>query len=89
MFQEEFDVHLYCKKVLIKKNCREIIPNYLRFVKGVVDCEDLPLNISREHYQDSLLMAKLKSIITKRIIKELELQANSDAEAYLTWFNDF
>ena len=47
---EDHDIHLYCKKILIKKNCRELIANYLRFIKGVVDCEDLPLNISREGY---------------------------------------
>jgi len=41
---------LYSKKVLIKKNCRELLPNYFRFIKGVVDCEDIPLNISRENY---------------------------------------
>ena len=45
---EEMELNLYSRKVLIKAKCREILPNYLRFVKGVVDCEDLPLNISRE-----------------------------------------
>lgn len=86
---EEFDVHLYSKKILIKKNCRELLPNFLRFVKGVVDCEDLPLNISRENYQDSALIAKLKSIISKRVIREIENQANSDPASYLAWYNDF
>jgi TNF receptor-associated protein 1 len=47
---EEMDVHLYSRKILIKRQCKEILPNYLRFLKGVVDCEDLPLNISRENY---------------------------------------
>ena len=50
---EELNLDLYSRKVLIKKNCRELLPHYLRFVKGVVDCEDIPLNISRENYQDS------------------------------------
>jgi HSP90 family molecular chaperone len=50
MQEENFDIHLYSRKVLIKEKCRELLPNYLRFVKGVVDCEDLPLNISRETY---------------------------------------
>ena len=44
------NVNLYSRKVLIKPKCRELLPNYLRFVKGVVDCEDIPLNISRENY---------------------------------------
>lgn len=86
---EDFDVHLYSKKVLIKKNCRELLPNFFRFVKGVVDCEDLPLNISRENYQDTSLIAKLKSIITKRIIKELEAESYKDSTSYLSWYNDF
>jgi TNF receptor-associated protein 1 len=43
-------ISLYSKKVLIKADCRELMPNFLRFVKGVVDCDDIPLNISRENY---------------------------------------
>ena len=50
MMQEQPGIHLYSRKVLIKEKCAELVPNYLRFVKGVVDCEDLPLNISRESY---------------------------------------
>lgn len=57
---EENDVSLYSKKILIKAKCKDIIPHWLRFLKGVVDCEDIPLNISRENYQDSALIAKLK-----------------------------
>lgn len=48
--QEDLNLHLYSRKVLIKEKCTELVPSYLRFVKGVVDCEDLPLNISRENY---------------------------------------
>jgi TNF receptor-associated protein 1 len=60
MTMEEMEVHLYSKKVLIKNKCRELLPNWLRFVKGIVDCEDIPLNISRENYQDSSLIIKLR-----------------------------
>jgi len=54
----------------------------LRFVKGVVDCEDLPLNISRENYQDSSLINKLKNVITRRLIKSLEDELKIDEEKY-------
>ena len=88
--QEKGEVSLYSKKVLIKKDCKEVlIPNFLRFVKGVVDCEDIPLNISRETYQDSALMAKLRNFITKRIIKLLKDEARKDPEAYNKWFQNF
>ena len=50
LMQEPSNIHLYSRKVLIKEKCSELLPHYLRFVKGVVDCEDLPLNISRENY---------------------------------------
>ncbi len=75
---EELEVSLYSKKVLIKQNCKEILPHWLRFVKGVVDCEDLPLNISRENYQDSQLIAKLRNIVTKRVLKMISEEANKN-----------
>jgi len=50
----------------------------LRFLRGVVDCEDIPLNISRESYQDSALMAKLRSFLTKRILKFLKDEAEKN-----------
>ena len=63
-----------------------MLPNFLRFVKGVVDCEDIPLNISRENYQDSALMAKLKGFLTKRILKTLKEEAERDPAAYNKWY---
>ncbi|TNV71581.1 hypothetical protein FGO68_gene1453 [Halteria grandinella] len=89
MQMEDFDISLYCKKILIKKNCRELLPHFLRFVKGVVDCEDLPLNISREAYQDSALIAKLRSVVAKRVIKEIESEASKDSANYLSWYQEF
>lgn len=76
---EENEVSLYSKKVLIKARCKEIIPNWLRFLKGVVDCEDIPLNISRENYQDSALIAKLKySFISLKMIERNLFKKGSD-----------
>lgn len=89
MNQEKQEIHLYSRKVLIKSQCQELLPNYLRFVKGVVDCEDLPLNISRENYQDSSLMHKLRNVLTRRILKLLEDESRKDADRYNKWFSDF
>jgi HSP90 family molecular chaperone len=82
-------MNLYSRKVLIKEGCKELVPPYLRFVKGIVDCEDLPLNISRETYQDSNLIAKLKNVVTRRILKMLEDEMKKDKDSYKKWFNEF
>ena len=84
--EESAKVHLYSRKVLIKSDCRELLPPYLRFVVGVVDCEDLPLNISRETYQDSSLVAKLRNVATRRVLKLLEDEAKKDAQKYNAWY---
>jgi HSP90 family molecular chaperone len=79
--QERGEVSLYSKKILIKKDCKDILlPHFLRFVKGVVDCEDIPLNISRETYQDSALIAKLRTFLTKRLIKYMKDEAEKNPE---------
>ena len=86
---EQSKMHLYSRKVLIKENCQELLPDYLRFVKGVVDCEDLPLNLSRETYQDSSLVMKLKNVVTRRTLKMLEDEMKRDALKYDQWFDAF
>ncbi|MEN8231810.1 MAG: molecular chaperone HtpG [Thermodesulfobacteriota bacterium] len=82
-------VNLYCQKVLIEQHSENILPEWLRFLKGVVDSEDLPLNISRQALQDSALVAKLKKVITKRFLKFLGEQATKDVEKYNGFFADF
>jgi HSP90 family molecular chaperone len=82
-------IDLYSKKILITKNCKDLLPNYLRFVKGVVDCEDLPLNISRENYQDTGLMMKLKSLLTKRVLRLLQEKAKRDPNEYKEFYTQF
>jgi len=89
MMTETSDLNLYSRKVLIKSRCTELLPNYLRFVKGVVDCEDLPLNISREGYQDSSLMAKLRNVLTRRVLKMLDDESKKDSDKYNKWFGEF
>ena len=71
---------------MIKDKCQELLPHYLRFVKGVVDCEDLPLNISRENYQDSGLITKLRNVLTRRVIKMIDDEAKRDGYKYKRWF---
>lgn len=82
-------VNLYCQKVLIEQHSENILPEWLRFLKGVVDSEDLPLNISRQALQDSALVAKLKQVLTKRFLRFLEEQAKEDTEKYNEFFTDF
>ena len=82
-------VGLYCKKVLIDSAPDNLLPEWLRFVKGVIDSEDLPLNISRESMQDSALVRKLGEVMTKRFLKFLEKEAKSDAEAYQEFYTRY
>jgi TNF receptor-associated protein 1 len=82
-------LHLYSRKILIKSDCRELLPPYMRFMKGIVDCEDLPLNISRETYQDTALVSRLRSVVTRRAIKMLEDEAKSDPVKYNRWYEKF
>jgi TNF receptor-associated protein 1 len=65
-------VSLYSRKVLIERNSPDILPDWMRFVRGVVDSEDLPLSLSREKMQDSRLIHKIRDVLTRRIIRFLE-----------------
>jgi TNF receptor-associated protein 1 len=76
------EVNLYCRKVLIQAKAKGLFPDWLRFLKGVVDSEDLPLNISRETMQDTSLMQKLNKVLTGRFLKFLDEQSEKEAEAY-------
>lgn len=89
MNSTEINLQLYSRRVLIKNHAKELLPNYLRFIKGVVDCEDIPLNISRETYQDSNLIMKIRSLLTKRILKLLEQESKKDEQTYNNWHKDF
>jgi len=82
------EVNLYCRKVLIEAKAKKLLPPWLRFLKGVVDSEDLPLNISREAMQDSALMQKLNKVLTSRFLKFLEEEAKADPEKYDRFFTE-
>ena len=82
-------VALYCRKVLIDSQPEGLLPEWLRFLRGVVDSEDLPLNISRESMQDTALVRKLNEVITKRFIKFLVKQSADDPENYRQFYERF
>ena len=82
-------VNLYCQRVLIDQHSENILPEWLRFVKGVVDSEDLPLNISRQALQDNALVMKIRKVLTKRIIKFLAEQAKKDPDKYKKFWQTF
>ncbi|XP_026539109.1 heat shock protein 75 kDa, mitochondrial isoform X1 [Notechis scutatus] len=82
-------VALYSRKVLIMTKATEILPKWLRFLKGVVDSEDIPLNLSRELLQESILVRKLREVLQRRLIKFFVDQSKKDPEKYATFFEDY
>lgn len=87
--RREDGLKLYSRNILIDEFNKDLLPEYLRFVQGVVDSEDLPLNVSRETIQSTPLMARLKKVITGQIIKELETLARNNSEKYHTFWQEF
>ena len=85
----EPSVALYCRKVLIDAKPKDLLPEWLRFLKGVVDSEDLPLNISRETMQDKALIEKLNKVITKRFLKFLDEESTSRIDGYNEFYAQF
>ena len=82
-------LQLYANRIFIQDDCKELLPEYLHFVAGVVDTEDLPLNVSREVTQASPVMAKIKNVLTGRILSLLEDWAKNDKEKYNKFFANF
>ena len=80
---------LYARKVLIEEYNRELLPEYLSFVQGVVDSEDLPLSVTRESIQATRVMASLKKTVTRRVLSELKRLAKNDRDKYLKIFQEF
>lgn len=91
MFADDFrtTLHLYTNKVFIQDNADWLLPDYLRFCKGVIDTSDLPLNVSREVTQHSPVMAKIKNIITGKILGEFENWAKNDVEKFNAFYKEF
>ena len=89
MNKTEPAVALYCKKVLIDPSPKGLLPDWMRFLKGVIDSADIPLNISRETMQDSALVKKLGSVISKRVVKMFEKEAEADPEKFQAFYKKF
>jgi TNF receptor-associated protein 1 len=85
----EIGVALHSRRVLVKKQAEGVIPKWLHWIKGVVDCEDMPMNISRESMQDSRLMEKLSMAIVKRVLRFFDQQAKKDPEKYAKFFKGY
>jgi molecular chaperone HtpG len=89
MSRLEASVSLYCRKVLIDAKPKDLLPEWLRFMKGVIDSEDLPLNISRETMQDRSLIEKLNKVVTKRFLKFLSEEAEARPDAFNEFYTEF
>jgi len=80
-------VKLYVKRVFITDDDKELLPPYLRFVKGIIDSEDLPLNVSRELLQENKILANIKQNSTKKILQAIKKLKGEDAEIFITEYN--
>ncbi len=82
-------IHLYVRRVFIMDDCKDLIPDYLRFVSGVVDAEDLSLNVSREMLQQDRQVKAIRKFIVKKVLDNLKILQNQDQEKYLEFWNEF
>ncbi|NJL95968.1 MAG: molecular chaperone HtpG [Anaerolineae bacterium] len=87
--RKEPGLKLYARKVLIQEYSKDLLPEYLNFVQGVVDSEDIPLNVSRESVQANRVMATLKKTLTNKVLGELKRMMRNDREQYLKVYQGF
>lgn len=90
-YREGFErgIHLYIRRIFIMNDCKELIPEYLRFVRGVVDSEDLPLNVSREILQKNRAIEVIRKGIVKKVLETLKTMMKDEPEAYETFWKEF
>jgi molecular chaperone HtpG len=87
---EEFkSIQLYSNRVFVQEDCKELLPDYLRFVEGLVDSEDLPLNVSREVTQYSPVMDKIRNVLVGKILSMIEYWAENEPENFKTFLKEF
>lgn len=82
-------IHLYVRNVFITDECKDLLPEYLRFVRGVVDSSDLPLNVSREMLQDHAIIRRIQKSLVGKVLGELDDLKSADREAYTGFFRQF
>ena len=87
--RDEKGLQLYTKGVFILDKCKDLIPDYLRFVKGLVDSADLPLNISREMLQEDRALKKIAANVEKKVLSELSSMLKNDRDKYLEFYKDY
>ena len=87
--EQKHGLKLYVQRVFIMDDAEQMLPNYLRFVKGLLDSNDLPLNVSREILQDNKVTQAMRQGCTKRVLQMLEKIAKNDAEQYQTFWGEF
>ena len=90
LYQQEraHGLKLYVKRVFIMDDCKDLVPNWLRFVSGVVDSEDLPLNVSREILQDNRIMASIRKHVIKKTLDALQKMADNKPEDYANFWKE-
>jgi molecular chaperone HtpG len=82
-------LHLCAKRILVQNDNRDLLPDYLRFLRGIVDSADLPLNVSREALQDNTVFRKMQRVITKKVLDHFDSFAEENKEPYLRFYREF
>ena len=85
----KFGLHLYVRRVLIMEHCEELLPSYLRFIRGVVDSADLPLNVSRQRLQEDRHIAQIRKWLTKKVLDSMEEMQKNDNDKYMKLWKHF
>ena len=87
--REQDGLKLFARKILIENYSKDLLPPYFRFIQGVVDAEDLPLNVSRESVQATAMISRINKILTNQVIQKLKEMASKDPEKYLAFWSEF
>jgi molecular chaperone HtpG len=87
--QDEHGLQLYVKRVFITNECKELMPAYLRFVKGVVESNDLPLNVSREILQENAIIRKIQKTLVTKVLKTLIEMKEKHHDEYISFYKEF